>query len=612
MNRFWRRTRALAKRAGKIFLALMKKLGRLAWRALQDGFRRLYQFLTSLPPRTLWVGIGAMSLVLVVALVIAIALPGKPSTQTVSGGDRSAQLAATNVPVLPNVTPVPAEPDTPVAPVTADDAEQTGNGTQAQTATEPDTSGGNATAEPTATPFAVLKEGDDGEVIATIQTRLMELGYMDSDEPTEHFGPLTETAIRTFQRHNGLTVDGTVGSQTYTVLMGGDAKQFVMQVGDEGEDVKSVQQRLYELGYITDKGNLTGTFGEKTEAAVKEFQERNKLAGDGKVGNVTMEKLYSTEVVSKFYSVGDESDEIKEFQQRLQKLGYYDGKASGEFTKATAAAVREFQSANGLVVDGNVGPATKALLLSSDAQSKVIKLGDSGSDVVAIQKRLAELGYMRAANATGYFGEITQEAVMAFQRRNSLGADGKVGTVTLNTLNSSKAKKAASSSSSSGSSSSGSSSSGSSSGSSSSGSSSSGSSSSGSSSSSTGVERLIDVAESKLGCRYVRGAKGPSSFDCSGFVYWCLNQAGVKQSYLTSVAWRSCTKYKKITDMDDIKRGDILVFSDTSMATGHVGIYLGSGKMIDASSGAGKVRITSTVLSGSYWPSHFLMAFRVF
>ena len=608
MNRFWRRTRALAKRAGKIFLALMKKLGQLGWQALQKGFRRLYQFLTSLPPRTLWVGIGAMSLVLVVALVLVIALPGKPSTQTVSGGDRSAELAATNVPVLPNVTPVPAEPDTPVA---ADDAEQTGAGTD--TAALPDASGGGA-AEPTATPFATLKEGDDGEVIASIQTRLMELGYMDSDEPTEHFGPLTESAIRTFQRHNGLTVDGTIGSQTYTALMGGDAKQYVMQQGDEGEDVKSVQQRLYELGYITDKGNITGTFGEKTEAAVKEFQERNKLTGDGKVGNVTMEKLYSTEVVSKFYSVGDESDEIKTFQERLQKLGYYDGKASGEYTKATAAAVREFQSANGLVVDGNVGPATKALLLSSDAQSKVIKLGDSGSDVVAIQKRLAELGYMRAANATGYFGEITQEAVMAFQRRNSLGADGKVGTVTLNTLNSSKAKKAASSSSSSGSSSSGSSSSGSSSsGSSSSGSSSSGSSSSGSSSSSsTGVERLIDVAESKLGCKYVRGAKGPNSFDCSGFVYWCLNQAGVKQSYLTSVAWRSCTKYKKITDMDDIKRGDILVFSDTSMATGHVGIYLGSGKMIDASSGAGKVRITSTVLSGSYWPSHFLMAFRVF
>ena len=110
----------------------------------------------------------------------------------------------------------------------------------------------------------------------------------------------------------------------------------------------------------------------------------------------------------------------------------------------------------------------------------------------------------------------------------------------------------------------------------------------------------------------MRGAKGPNTFDCSGFVYWCLNQAGVKQSYMTSVAWRSCTKYQKITSMSDIKRGDVLVFSDTSMATGHVGFYLGNGKMIDAGSGAGKVRITSTVLSGSYWPSHFLMAFRIF
>lgn len=610
MKRFWRRTRVLLKKIGRILVALFKKLGTLAWQALKRLGHRLYQFLTSLPPRTLWYGIGGMSLVLVAVLILVIALPsGRTPTQAAVGGDLSAQLAATNVPVLQD-TPVESPKSDAIVIDGADDAAgDAQNGGDTNDAVDDDA----AVAEPTATPFEMLEEGDDGEIIATIQTRLMELGYMDSDEPTEHFGPLTESAIEAFQRHNGLTSDGKIGSQTYAMLMSGEAKAYVMQVGDEGEDVKAVQQRLYELGYITDKGNITGTFGEKTEAAVKEFQERNKLTGDGKVGNVTMEKLYSSEVISKFYSVGDESDEIKTFQERLQKLGYYDGKASGEFTKATATAVREFQAANGLVVDGNVGPATKALLLSDDAQAKVIKLGDSGSDVTAIQERLAELGYMRAANATGYFGEITQEAVMAFQRRNSLGADGKVGTVTLKTLNSSSAKKAASSSSSSGSSSSGSSSSGSSSsGSSSSGSSSSGSSSSGSSSSSSGVERLIDVAESKLGCKYVRGAKGPNSFDCSGFVYWCLNQAGVKQSYMTSIAWRSCTKYKKITSMSDIKRGDILVFSDTSMATGHVGIYLGSGKMIDASSGAGKVRVTSTVLSGSYWPSHFLMAFRIF
>ena len=109
----------------------------------------------------------------------------------------------------------------------------------------------------------------------------------------------------------------------------------------------------------------------------------------------------------------------------------------------------------------------------------------------------------------------------------------------------------------------------------------------------------------------MRGAKGPNSFDCSGFVYWCLNQAGVKQSYMTSIAWRSCTKYQRITSMNSIKRGDVLVFKGKSMATGHVGIYLGNGRMIDASSSKGKVRITESLFSGSYWKDHFLMAYRI-
>ena len=70
-----------------------------------------------------------------------------------------------------------------------------------------------------------------------------------------------------------------------------------------------------------------------------------------------------------------------------------------------------------------------------------------------------------------------------------------------------------------------------------------------------GVETFIQIAESKLGCKYVRGAKGPNRFDCSGFVYWCLNQAGVKQSYMTSKTWRTCTKYKRITSMEQVSRG---------------------------------------------------------
>ena len=114
------------------------------------------------------------------------------------------------------------------------------------------------------------------------------------------------------------------------------------------------------------------------------------------------------------------------------------------------------------------------------------------------------------------------------------------------------------------------------------------------------------MAESKLGCKYVFGAKGPSTFDCSGFVYWCLNQAGVSQGYMTSSGWASSSKYPKITSMSNLKRGDVVCFD------GHVGIYMGNGKMIDASSSTGKVRTTSNILSSSYWTSHFICGFRIF
>ena len=101
------------------------------------------------------------------------------------------------------------------------------------------------------------------------------------------------------------------------------------------------------------------------------------------------------------------------------------------------------------------------------------------------------------------------------------------------------------------------------------------------------------------------GAKGPDRFDCSGFAYWCLNQVGIKQSYMTSYRWRSCTKYTKIEDMDDLRRGDIIIYY------GHVAICAGNGYMIDASSSNGKV-VKRKYTSSSYWSRAFYAGFRVF
>jgi cell wall-associated NlpC family hydrolase len=87
----------------------------------------------------------------------------------------------------------------------------------------------------------------------------------------------------------------------------------------------------------------------------------------------------------------------------------------------------------------------------------------------------------------------------------------------------------------------------------------------------------------------------------------------VRASYITSVQWRTTSRYQRINSMSDIQKGDVLVFYGDSATTGHVGIYIGSGCMIDASSSEGRVRKSTTVLrSGGYWAKHFVCAYRVF
>lgn len=599
----------ILKKTGRFFVSLARRIARWLYygipsllAAIGYGAQSAVAFVRRLPRKTQLIGggvAGALTLVLVIAIV---ASPGSARQNpelpdTAEFGQAFAQTAETAADGTDQSSAFTVED-----PYASTDGAQGGGDGAATTGTQnAETTGAE---EPVFT--GEVAEGDSSAIITTIQARLMELGYMDEDEPTEHFGPLTKSALVAFQKHNDLGSDGICGEQTYAMLMNEDAKVYVMQLGDAGVDVEGVQTRLYELGYMDNKANITGNFGEKTEVAAKLFQKKNDLTADGKVGNKTITMLYDEDVVSNAYSVGDEAPIIKQCQQKLYKLGYITSKTNvtGIFNNVTRSAIKAFQAANGLTRDGALGPQTRDLLLSNDAQEKSLQLGDSGPDVQNAQKRLVKLKYLSSSNATGYFGGITEDAVRAFQKRNGITVSGMLNSYTLKKLNSSSAKKAAAkSSSSSGSSSSGSSGS----------SSSSSSGSSGSSGGSvanigdkTGAERMIAIAESKLGSTYVRGAKGPNTFDCSGFVYYCMKNAGLSASYMTSSAWSKTTRYPRISSASGLQRGDVIVFS------GHVGIYLGNGRMIDASSTEGKVRTSSSVLSGNYWKKSFIAGYRIF
>lgn len=444
-------------------------------------------------------------------------------------------------------------------------------------------------ATPIATPTPVFfDKGMTGERVKAIQERLMELGYMDYDEPTEYFGPITEQAVEVFQRRHGLGITGAVDDVTYGRLMRGDALPYMVTVGDEGIDVEELQKRLVELDYM-DKA--TGYFGDETKAAVENFQNRNHLDVDGMIGMDTREALYSEEVIPHFLSYGEKGEDVLKYQKRLFSLGYLTTEPDGTFGKDTVAAVKLFQDLNGLIADGHIGPTTRETLMSSGAQANALTIGMSGDTVKSMQKKLKALGYLSSAD--GYYGSGTEAAVRAFQKNNGLSVDGKVGRKTMAQLLSDNAVKASPNqpAATPG------------------GGSGSGSPSSPGNTGGATADRFVEIALSKLGRPYRTGAKGPDSFDCSGFVYWCLNQAGVKQGYMTSKTWRSVTKYQRINDIDDCKKGDVLVFRMSS-SKGHVGIVINGTEMVDASSGNGEVVRRS--YKTEYWRKYFYCAYRIF
>jgi cell wall-associated NlpC family hydrolase len=369
-------------------------------------------------------------------------------------------------------------------------------------------------------------------------------------------------------------------------------------------------------------GTLTSDLTE-TETQVAENAETAPSPAPEASPDTAAAAIPAEESIYRTFSPGMEDQFITQIQQRLMDLEYMEhDEPTTLFGPITAQAIQYFQRKNELPVDGIAGPQTQELLFSENAKYYTVLEGTTGPDVEAIQDRLMELGY--TVNNTGYFGTDTTKAVAYFQRMNGLVDDGNVGSQTREALFSKDAepsleyakkkadesKKSTEGSSSNGSGSSGSSGSSSSESKSSDSGDSSGDSSGGGDASVPAadpgnVEAFIDAAFAQLGKSYVWGGKGPNVFDCSGFVYYALKTSGNGIGYMTSASWAQ-SGYARIDRMEDLQRGDVICYK------GHVGIYLGDGTMIDASSSEGKIRVSSNIFTSSYWTSHFICGRRVF
>lgn len=132
------------------------------------------------------------------------------------------------------------------------------------------------------------------------------------------------------------------------------------------------------------------------------------------------------------------------------------------------------------------------------------------------------------------------------------------------------------------------------------------SSSSSSSSSNSKASKVISMAKSKLGCKYVWGAQGPNTFDCSGLMCYCFKNAAGKNLPRTSKAQ---SKVGSKVSKSSLQPGDMVFFNTSGSGVSHVGLYIGNGNMIHAPKTGDVVKIVS--INSSYYTRKFVVARRV-
>lgn len=201
------------------------------------------------------------------------------------------------------------------------------------------------------------------------------------------------------------------------------------------------------------------------------------------------------------------------------------------------------------------------------AATPLLKVGSRGSAVLTLQSNLKTLGY-EVGSIDGIFGSKTKTAVQSFQKASRIQVDGVVGPQTQQALTRALSSKSTTSR-------------------------------------SAKTQAILSMAKSYTGVPYLWGGTTPSGFDCSGFTQYVLNKNGINLPRTSSQQYQVGTA----VNFNSLIPGDLVFFNfNSGSVVSHVGIYLGDGQFISATSGKGVITYGFT----PYWKNAYVGAKRVY
>ncbi|MBU8905930.1 C40 family peptidase [Desertibacillus haloalkaliphilus] len=444
-----------------------------------------------------------------------------------------------------------------------------------------------------------LKKGMTHEDVKQLQDILKAEGYFTYHTSTGYYGTITEEAVKAFQKEHRIQQTGIAGPQTLGVLLGqtdsapasteAPISQKLLKAGMNSEAVKDLQRQLTSAGYFS--ADVTGFFGRVTTSAVKEFQRDNGLTVDGVAGPRTFATLAGSQAETRtvvyqpetqvsagavYYDMlrrGISGEQVKDLQEQLKELGFYNGSISGEFDSRTETAVKAFQRQQSITVDGIAGPQTLSALEDAinpppevETPDSSLSIGSRGQAVTTLQQQLRQLGIFKR-EPTGYYGEITAEAVRTFQRQNGLSVTGTVDQTTQGAITEQAMIDQVDD---------------------------------------QGVElEILDLvadAAELLGTPYVWGGTTTDGFDCSGFLVHVFDKQGISLPRTVAAMW------ERGKNVNSPAVGDLVFFETYTDGPSHAGIYIGNHQFVHSGSSTG---VTVSSLETNYWDERYLGVKRI-
>ena len=195
-----------------------------------------------------------------------------------------------------------------------------------------------------------------------------------------------------------------------------------------------------------------------------------------------------------------------------------------------------------------------------------LQVGDRGDEVLAVQEKLSQMGYV-VGSMDGVYGDVTAEAVKMMQKEKNLPVDGKITPELFKTLVGrdlpvSRGAPIAT------------------------------------------ARRLLQSSFQHIGVPYWFGGTTPRGFDCSGFTRYVFANIGVNLPRMADGQFA----VGRPVSVERLQPGDLVFFETYEPGPSHVGIYTGNSQFISATSSRG---VVVADLFGHYWGERYIGARRV-